>query len=342
MKVLNSLYSRFALWALVILAVLAAPQVLPAQHNWKAAVGAQNTDKGHQALAFLPNEFWIHSGDSITWTSESDEIHTVTFLTAKQIFPAFQVGCPGFILPVTTFNGSTCVTSPPLNKGQSLTVHFPKAGNYKLVCLVHNTMNGTVHVLHPSEVLPHDQDFYDVKGAEERHALLSDIESHMKMEADPDHDGDDDSVRVIHGNKHVTAGVGEIVATPGGLQTGSLNRFLKGTIHIEAGDTVEWSNHDPEEPHTITFGTEPANPFPPSANVTVDSDGARHAILTGPGDSVHSGFIEATLVDDPGLLPQNPLDVTRFRVTFKQPGTYKYICALHDNLGMVGTVVVEP
>jgi plastocyanin len=89
MKVLNSLYSRFALWALVILAVLAAPQVLPAQHNWKAAVGAQNTDKGRQALAFLPNEFWIHSGDSITWTSESDEIHTVTFLTAKQIFPAF-------------------------------------------------------------------------------------------------------------------------------------------------------------------------------------------------------------------------------------------------------------
>jgi hypothetical protein len=49
MKVLNSLYSRFALWALVILAVLAAPQVLPAQHNWKAAVGAQNTDKGRQA-----------------------------------------------------------------------------------------------------------------------------------------------------------------------------------------------------------------------------------------------------------------------------------------------------
>jgi plastocyanin len=57
---------------------------------------------------------------------------------------------------------------------------------------------------------------------------------------------------------------------------------------------------------------------------------------------VHSGFIEATLVDDPGLLPENPLDFTRFRVTFKQPGTYKYICALHDNIGMVGTVIVEP
>jgi plastocyanin len=36
------------------------------------------------------------------------------------------------------------------------------------------------------------------------------------------------------------------------------------------------------------------------------------------------------------------LDFTRFRVTFKQPGTYKYICVLHDNIGMVGTVVLEP
>ena len=222
------------------------------------------------------------------------------------------------------------------------TVHFPKAGNYKLICLAHNTMNGTIHVLNPSAVLPHDQDFYDVQGAQERQALLSDIESHMKMEANPDHDGDHDAVRVIHGNKHVTAGIGEISATPGGLQTASLVRFLKGTIHIEAGDTVEWSSHDPEEPHTITFGAEPATPFPPSPKVTVDSDGARHAIITSPSVNVHSGLIEATLVDDPGLLPENPLDFTRFRVTFKQPGTYKYICVLHDNLGMVGTVVVEP
>jgi plastocyanin len=342
MKILDSLQFRVVVWTLVIITALSSPQALLAQHNWKAVVGGQNTDKAHQALAFLPNELWIHSGDSITWTQKADDIHTVTFLTAKQIFPSFQAGCPGFTFPTATFDGSTCVSTPPLAPGQTVTVHFPKAGNYKVVCLVHNTMNGTIHVLHPSEVLPHDQDFYDVKAAEERHALLTDTDSHMKMEADPDHDGDDDTVRVIHGNKHVTAGVGEISATPGGLQTASLVRFLKGTIHIEAGDTVEWSSHDPEEPHTITFGTEPGNPFPPSSNVTVDSDGARHAILTSPSDSVHSGFIEATLVDDPGLLPQNPLDFTRFRITFKQPGTYNYRCVLHDNLGMVGTVVVTP
>ena len=34
--------------------------------------------------------------------------------------------------------------------------------------------------------------------------------------------------------------------------------------------------------------------------------------------------------------------MTRFRVTFTQPGVYNYICALHDDVGMVGQIVVLP
>ena len=36
------------------------------------------------------------------------------------------------------------------------------------------------------------------------------------------------------------------------------------------------------------------------------------------------------------------LNHTHFRVTFMGPGTYNYKCSLHDNLGMVGQVVVLP
>jgi len=32
--------------------------------------------------------------------------------------------------------------------------------------------------------------------------------------------------------------------------------------------------------------------------------------------------------------------VTRFRVTFPNPGIFPYICALHDEMGMVGQVTV--
>ena len=56
-------------WALV-LAVLIVPQAGRAL-EWHATVGAQSGDKGRQALAFLPNEIWIHAGDSIDWRSTS-------------------------------------------------------------------------------------------------------------------------------------------------------------------------------------------------------------------------------------------------------------------------------
>lgn len=349
MKVFNSIRFSVILPCLFALAALSVSQTAQAQQNWHANVGAETKDMAQQALAFLPNEIWIHVGDTITWTWQSDEIHTLTFLTLGQIYPFdFTVGCPGFSLGSASFDGSACVSTPPMVKGQTFTVMFPKAGNYKFDCLVHNTMDGVIHVLNASETLPHNQAFYDAQAAAQRKALLSDTDRKMQMDMghDGQHDGDDGfSVRVISGKKHVTAGVGEISATPGGIQTSSLVRFLKGTITIHAGDTVEWSNHDPEEPHTITFGTDPSgNPFPPSANVTkVDSDGAFHAIITSPSENVHSGAILAVLQDEPGV-PSNPLagSPTRFRATFTQLGTYNYHCFFHDNLGMVGKVIVLP
>src|SRR5262249_36908513 len=107
-------------------------------------------------------------------------------------------------------------------------------------------------------------------------------------------------------------------------------------------DTVEWTNLDPITPHTVTFGTEPSGPpQPPSAGVTVDTDGARHAVLTSPAGSVHSGFLQAAFQDRVGLA-QVPLGGTRVRVTFEYPGTFNYICALHDDIGMIGRVIVKP
>jgi plastocyanin len=123
--------------------------------------------------------------------------------------------------------------------------------------------------------------------------------------------------------------------------TGTDRRAMRHKIVIHAGETLEWSNSDPTASHTITFGTEPANPMPPSTNVTVDPDGARHAVINSTEDSVHSGFIVAASQERVGL-PQSHAGVTRFRVTFSHVGIYPYICVLHDNLGMKGSVVVLP
>ncbi len=325
MNAFNSIrFSAILRWMLM-LGVLIVPQVVHAQ--WRATVGAQSDDKGRQALAFLPSEIWIHAGDSITWKFVTDEIHTVTFLKPGQIRLARQVGCPGFSPGASaTFDGSTCVTTPALVKGSAFTVMFPSAGNFKLVCLVHANMTAVVHVLDLSQPLPHNQEFYDEQAEERAEALLSDT----------DHDGDHDS-----DHAGVTAGIGEISATAGGSETLSVMRFKHDTTVIHAGETVEWTNSDPATPHTITFGVEPLNRMPPSANVTVDVDGARHAVINSPSDSVHSGFIVAAPQERIGLA-QAPLGVTRFRVTFTNAGVFAYICALHDDLGMKGTVIVLP
>jgi len=390
MKIIRSIRLLYIFFGLTVLATLGGGPAAEAQQNWRLTVGGESKDMGRQALAFLPNEIWIHAGDSITWAWQSDEIHTLTFLNPAENDPGFIGpgigGCAdtGIAQSPAVFNGSACLTSDALVKGQTFTVTFTTAGNYKFECLVHPTMTGAVHVLDRSAPLPHDQAFYEQQGAEQRRALLTDKD--LKLD---DHDmdmninmsNDDDagqqmggsvSVRVLPhkdlslgeasdrqdshdvlgavraGSNQVVAGLGETTSNAAGYQARTLLRFVNGTIVVHAGDTVEWTNHDPIEPHTITFGPpqdDPANPFPSSANVTVDPDGALHATLNSPNDMVHSGAIVQAFIDEPGLpvaantLAANP---TRFRATFTHPGTYNYHCVFHDTLGMVGNVIVLP
>jgi len=310
---------------MLVAGLLLLPQLLAAQ--WNATVGAESNDLGGQGLAFLPNEIWIHAGDSITWTVAAAEPHTVTFLTDGQIRPPFNVGCPGFSAGSATFDGTSCITTGILSKGEKFTVVFPVTGNFKLVCLIHEDMTGIVHVLAPSQPLPHEQEFYDRLAKTESSALLADRDA-----AKPKHQ---------HSQNGVAVGGGEIVATGAGSDTLSVMRFSDPVITVRAGDTVEWSNEDSTTAHTVTFGTEPQDPVPPSSNVTPDPDGARHGLLNSTSDSVHSGFLQAAPQDRVGLAQASP-GVTRFRVTFRKPGVYPYICALHDGLGMKGKVVVLP
>jgi plastocyanin len=306
--------------------------------QWDAQVGAQSADRGNQALAFLPNEFWIHTGDSIRFTFSTNEIHTVTFLKSGQIRPPLNsptgafVGCPGSTPDGSSFDNSTCVSSGPSTTGQTYTVNFPSANNFKLVCLVHSRMTGAIHVLPLSAMLPYDQAFYERQADNEQAELLSDAAGlGGRGHADAQQNS-------AHG---VTAGVSAILANGGGSQTASVMRFLGATTVARVGDTVEWTNLATPPFHTITFGTEPANLMPPSPGVTLDSDGVRHAVISSTNASVNSGFIGAPNQETVGQ-PQGPLDFTRFRVTFTVPGTFNYICGLHDVLGMIGTVIVQP
>jgi plastocyanin len=309
--------------------------------TWQLQVGAQNGNMAHQALAFLPNEIWIHASDTITWTFPATEVHTVTFLTLGQLRPPRLAGCPG--LPggaspdFSVFDGSACVNSGLVSNASTLpspptySVVFPVTGNFKLVCLAHPNMTATIHVLALSTPLPHDQDFYEDQAERQRDELLSDTDASAH--------------RHHHGSNEITSGVGHITGNGGGTQTVSVMRFMDATKVIHVGETVEWTNAEAVTSHTITFGPEPDPSIQtaPSANVTTDADGARHAFMSLPSDVVHSGFITELPQDRTGLA-QAPLtaSATRFRVTFTGPGVYSYKCVLHDELGMVGEIIVLP
>src|SRR5439155_17849712 len=141
--------------------------------------------------------------------------------------PFFADGCPGFSMDPATYDGSACVTTPPMVKGQTFTVIFPIAGNFKLVCLVHENMTSVVHVFDLAETLPHDQAFYDTQAQSQRRELQL-LENAHKVAA---------SHALPNSRQGVTAGVGGVTAKAGGSNTVSVLRFSHDNIEIHAGQT---------------------------------------------------------------------------------------------------------
>lgn len=367
---IRSPYSYLILGLTLAAGLLTFPSFASAQQTWYVQVGAESHNEAKQADAFLPNEIWIYAGDSITFKfAPKHEIHTVTFLDpgdpnadiSAQVRPLFAgpppnvpnappVGCDkvdseGETQPTGSSYGGhgaqapalSCVNSGPQTDGQTYTVKFTAPGNYKMVCLVHSDMNGVIHVLqnsYPNDPfyaasLPYDQFDYDRQARDEARDLLTDSDTPREERAD------------FPPSANVVLMTGEVAATAGGRQYISVVRFLPGTIQIHAGETVEWINTDPTEPHTVTFG--PDEPAVPQTvvNATVGPDGALQATIDSPNEDVSSGFLQAA-PQDRSFLPQSAPGVTRLRITFTKPGVYPYKCALHDVDGMLGKVVVLP
>jgi plastocyanin len=366
-------YSSMILTMIVAAGLLTFPSGASAQQTWHVQVGAESKSQALQADAFLPNEIWIYAGDSIEFTfPDKNEIHTATLLQPGQSgqpgqprplfagppMPPPAVGCNTIDSEAaaqpnnSSYDGDgtnapnlACVNSGPLSNGASYTINFPMPGNYKLVCLVHADMNGVIHVLSsdPSSPfyaasLPYDQSDYDRQARDEARALLNDTDISRDLLMDKDHGHAEH--RDSRHSDNVVLMTGDLKATPGGRQYLSIVRFLPGIIKIHAGETVEWVNADPTEPHTVTFGAEPANPAT-VVNAIPGPDGALEATINSPTDSVSSGFLQAAPQDRVGLAQSSP-GITRLRIKFTKPGIYPYICGLHDVDGMVGKVIVLP
>jgi plastocyanin len=116
--------------------------------------------------------------------------------------------------------------------------------------------------------------------------------------------------------------------------------FFPDTLRIHVGDTVHWQRNT-DEPHTVTFlaGT-PLPPFNVPAPNGLPSTVMRNPLIAfpvAPADGRYDGTTFATS----GIFgPDADLyEVDSFDLTFTQPGTYNYVCAVHG-ARMSGQIIV--
>jgi plastocyanin len=319
-----------------------------AARTWTVASGAQSPDKAIQALAFLPGEIWINQGDTIKWAIGTDEPHTISLFADGK----FDLPRPRFQTAATTpdnfdYTGTgSCVSSDIcVNSGRlqqsSYSITFDVApGDYVYVCLIHTAMTGTVHLQAAGSAYPHDQPFYLAQAIDQGEQLL---DRGAQLEADQQADITSRATTSV-----VSVATGFAVDTPNHAQDQSvaIQRFLSASpvSQLHTGDSITWTAPDPTTPHTVSFGDKPGDDVNSTA---INLAGPGAAVLDAPypdmerGTTVSSGFLGALPPPDPPLFG-TPTTGTTFKVTFNAPGTYQYYCTLHDQLGMVGEIVVSP
>jgi len=111
-----------------------------------------------------------------------------------------------------------------------------------------------------------------------------------------------------NGPAHVSAPPG-----PGGEVTMGFETFNPTIVYVRVGQMVTWRN-TAVITHTVTDD-------PKLASSPAD------AVLPAGASAFNSGDIPAGGV---------------YSYTFQTPGTYKYFCAHHEGMGMVGTIIVQP
>lgn len=273
--------------------------------TWTVQVGEESANQAIQGMAFLPADIYVRPGDTVHWAANSAEIHTVTFLAdqAATTPPEFDPTNPAMLFPSggPTFVPGTYANSGllsnvsdtgfPTRTGYDLT--FRTAGDFTYFCLVHGAMmKGTVHV--HAGPLPYTQKDYDKQGLATTRAIMLDGHALWRQTR--------------------SSTDGRTVAMGADDGTAMVMRFVRATVVVHVGQTVTFENTGMAAPHTVTFGSEPANIFAPVGDPTDFSGGDLSS----------------------GIVPPHGL----FTVTFTAAGVFHFYCALHDYMGMVGKVIV--
>lgn len=314
---MQSWFIRLRASLLLLVALILVPSAAATAANLKVDVGRESATVQFD-IAF-PTATFIHVGDSVTFTNASNFVpHTVTFMGGAAPGPDFNP-------PVPTqpsggsYDGKGLLNSGFILPGQSYTVTFTQAGVFEYVCVLHPLMKGSIVVLPEGAPIPTaDQQAAAGNADHQQHTTVSDLVV------------ENETGRLPKGTKNADGSVTWRVQAGAGVGSTSINMFLKPNLIISEGDSVVFANMGAYEPHYVSFPLSPADaaqffgPEGPKFDVLNVATGG--SIVDG-SKFVHSGL----LVGD-----------QKATFSFPKAGVYKYICYLHGESNMEGTIYVQP
>jgi plastocyanin len=282
-------------------------------HSWTVQVGSESWDQGIQGMAFLPSDITVNKGDTINWEANSAEIHTVTFLARGQSLESTQPFNPGNLDEVSRRGGDTYDGTSYYNSGLLSNVEVPGFSVVESYSLTFPKEGDFTYWCLVHGMAMKGTVHVQEEGADYPYSQRDYDRSTKAQERDILADGNEleDALAEQASDHKVLAGDDDGMAM--------VMRFVQPTVTVHVGEKVEFVNPGMGAPHTVTFGAEPANIFAPSGDPAHFSGGALNS----------------------GIMPANAGPASTFTVTFTAAGTFQYICALHDYMGMVGEVIVE-
>jgi plastocyanin len=318
------------------------------------------------------NTVRVTEGTTVVWTLGSDEPHTVTFRAGAPFPPYFvlqpedpsrapmlnpQLAFP--TVPNGPWDGTTFIHMELQSRGQELPVTFARAGRYVYNCLFHEEMDGVV------EVVPPESSGITTQAAIDQYAATHYADVHAPQVADM-------MATASRAERHDGPGGTSIWSVRAGTNWRrghvDLQAFFPSALTVREGDTVLWYV-DHIAPHTVTFpaadgpppdfvavqlpnGTllpppDPNQPPPPEL-MALFADPATQPRIVFPGATASqpSGVYDGRSLYNSGFIGEHPvvaypIDKT-WTLTFGTPGTYRYICLLHEPEGMEATITVLP
>ncbi len=345
---------------LVFSFTLAASAKAPASSSqtYTVMVGMENPHKGVEIMAYFPDTVTIHVGDTVHWVQNANEIHTVTFLDGAEPPPllvsAEELGVPPTPSPLLfnpaavnpavptdrRYSGSGFVNSGLMGRepGQfrEFNLTFTAEGIYDYMCLVHGfAMSGAVVVVGQGEPIPSPNQAM-AEGREQVARQLAKVPAVMRDAMNsimPTVMNDDGSMthRVMIGYAD-----GQI----------ELMQFFPDRLVVRPGDTVVWEmSAQNNAPHTVTFLNGAAEP---DLVIAVPQSSGPPLLYANPAtffpypEYPPTPVLTRDGVYNSGVM--NPIPGTSYSLSIGDvaPGLEPFLCLLHNESGMKGTLMVVP